>query len=73
VPAFCGQIDEKISIFEKNGVFLMSRKERRAKARREKIENLHKPIKANNKVLVIIAIATAVVVIGTYFIRYSGN
>jgi len=51
----------------------MSRKERRAKARREKIENLHKPIKANNKVLIIIAIATAVVVIGTYFIRYSGN
>ncbi|MCL1967640.1 MAG: hypothetical protein FWF67_07125 [Fibromonadales bacterium] len=49
----------------------MSRKERRAKARREKIENLHKPVKANNGVLIIVAIATVVVVVATYFIRYS--
>ena len=48
----------------------MSRKERRAKARRAKIENLHKPVKANNKVLVVIAIITAVLVIGTFSIKY---
>jgi len=51
----------------------MSRRERREKARREKIENLHKPVKANNGVLIIVAIATVVVVVGTYFIRYSSN
>jgi len=51
----------------------MSRKERRAKARREKVENLHRPVKANNGVLIAVAIATVVVVVGTYFIRYSSN
>jgi len=50
----------------------MSRKERRAKARREKIENLHRPVKANNGVLIAVAIVTAIIVIATYFIRYSG-
>jgi len=49
----------------------MSRKERRAKARREKIENLHRPVKANNGVLIVVAIVTVVVVVATYFIRYS--
>ncbi|MDR0517890.1 MAG: hypothetical protein LBH25_12680 [Fibromonadaceae bacterium] len=51
----------------------MSRKERRAKARRSKIENLHRPVKANNGILIAIAIATIVVVISTYFIRYGGQ
>jgi len=73
VLAVVGKIGEKISILEKKRSISMSRKERRAKARREKVENLHKPIKANSKVLIIIAVITAVVVIGTYFIRYSGS
>lgn len=51
----------------------MSRKERRAKARREKVENLYRPVKANNGILIAIAIATAVIVVATYFIRYSGS
>jgi len=51
----------------------MSRKERRAKARREKIENLRRPVKANNWVLIAIAAGTAIVVIATYFVRYSGQ
>jgi len=51
----------------------MSRKERRAKARREKIENLHKPVKANNRVLIAIAIATVIIVVATYAIRLGGN
>ncbi len=49
----------------------MSRRERRAKARREKIENLHKPVKASRNVLIIIAIIAAIVIIGTQFIKYS--
>jgi hypothetical protein len=49
----------------------MSRKERRAKNRREKIENLHRPVKANRGILIAVAIATVAVVIATYFIRYS--
>jgi hypothetical protein len=32
---------------------------------------LHRPVKANNGVLIIVAIATVVVVVATYFIRYS--
>ena len=51
----------------------MSRKERRAKARRAKIENLHRPVKANNKVLIVIAIITVILVIATFSIRYSGS
>jgi hypothetical protein len=49
----------------------MSRKERRAKARREKIENLHHPVKANKGVLIAVAIIAVVAVIATYFSRYS--
>ena len=49
----------------------MSRKERRAKARREKVENLHRPVKANHGVLITIAVVTVVIIIATYFIRYS--
>jgi len=51
----------------------MSRRERRANARRAKIENLHKPVKANRGVLIGVAVFTAVVVIATYFIRYSNS
>jgi len=51
----------------------MSRKERRAKARREKIENLHKPVKANNGVLIAIAIAAVIIVVATYAIRLGGS
>jgi hypothetical protein len=51
----------------------MSRKERRAKARQNKIEDLHHPVKANNGVLIAVAVATVVAVIATYFIRYSGQ
>jgi len=51
----------------------MSRKERRANARRAKIENLHKPVKANRGVLIAVALFTAVAVIATYFIRYSNS
>ncbi|MDR2582988.1 MAG: hypothetical protein LBC75_05855 [Fibromonadaceae bacterium] len=51
----------------------MSRKERRANARRAKIENLHKPVKANRGVLIAVAIFTVVIVIATYFIRYSNT
>jgi hypothetical protein len=51
----------------------MSRKDRRAQARRNKIEDLHRPVKANNGVLIIVAIVTVVAVVATYFIRYSGQ
>jgi hypothetical protein len=51
----------------------MSRKERRAAARREKVEKLHRPVKANNGVIIVVAVATAVIVIATYFIRYGSN
>jgi len=47
----------------------MSRKERRAKARSEKIKNLYRPVKANNWVLIAIAIAAVVIVIATQIIR----
>jgi len=51
----------------------MSRKERRENARRAKIENLHKPVKANSGVLIAVAIFTVVIVIATYVIRYSNS
>jgi len=51
----------------------MGRKERRANARRAKIENLHRPVKANRGVLIAVAIFTMVVVVATYFIRYSNS
>ncbi len=51
----------------------MSRRERRANARRAKIENLHKPVKANRGVLITVAIFTVIIVIATYFIRYSNT
>jgi len=51
----------------------MSRKERRAKARREKIENLHRPVKANHGVLITIAVVTIIIIIASYFIRFSGS
>jgi hypothetical protein len=47
----------------------MSRKERRAKARREKIKHLHRPVKANRGVLIVIAIAAVVIVVATYAVR----
>jgi hypothetical protein len=62
---------ENYYILSKFGDFFMSRKERRAKARRERVENLHRPVKANNGVLIAVAVATVVVVVATYFIRYS--
>jgi hypothetical protein len=49
----------------------MSRRERRMKARREKIENLHRPVKASRGVLITIAIIAAIVVIVTQFVKYS--
>jgi hypothetical protein len=49
----------------------MSRRERRIKARREKIENLHKPVKASRGVLITIAIIAAIVVIATQVIKFS--
>jgi hypothetical protein len=51
----------------------MSRKERRAKARSEKIENLYRPVKANHWVLIAIAVAAAIIVIVTQAIRFGGN
>jgi hypothetical protein len=67
--------NRKISIFiiQEWSLFSMSRKERRAKARQNKIEDLHHPVKANNGVLIAVAVATVVAVIATYFIRYSGQ
>jgi hypothetical protein len=62
----------EISIFiRKTEILLMSRRERRANARRAKIENLHRPVKANRGILITVAIFTVIVVIATYFIRYS--
>jgi hypothetical protein len=51
----------------------MSRKERRAKARREKVENLHRPVKANRGILIIFAIAIVIIVIATQVITFGGN
>jgi len=51
----------------------MSRKERRAKARRSKIENLHKPVKAHSGILIAIAIAAVIIVIATQAIRLGGS
>jgi hypothetical protein len=34
---------------------------------------LHKPVKANRGVLIAVAVFTVVVVIATYFIRYSNS
>ncbi|GHV11189.1 hypothetical protein AGMMS49938_01430 [Fibrobacterales bacterium] len=51
----------------------MSRKERRAKERNEKVKNLHKPVKANPKVLWAIAIITAIVVIASYSVRFMNE
>jgi hypothetical protein len=49
----------------------MGRKERRAKARRSKIENLHRPVKANKGVLIALSIFVVVAVIATYFVKFS--
>jgi hypothetical protein len=67
--------NRKISIFiiQEWSLFFMSRKERRAKARQNKIGDLHHPVKANNGVLIAVAVITVVAVIATYFIRYSGQ
>ena len=51
----------------------MSRKERRAKARREKIKNLYRPVKANHWVLIAIAVVAAIIVIVTQAIKFGGN
>ena len=51
----------------------MSRKERRAKARRSKIENLHKPVKASRGVIIALAIVAAIIVVATQAIRLSGS
>jgi len=60
-------------IKENSEIHTMSRRERRANARRAKIENLHKPVKANRGVLIAVAIFTVIIVIGTYFVRYSNS
>jgi hypothetical protein len=51
----------------------MGRKERRAKAPRSKVENLHRPVKGNKGVLAAIAIFVVIAVIATYFIRFSAG
>jgi len=49
----------------------MSRRERRANARRAKIENLHKPVKANRGVLIAIFTVAIILIIATQFVKYS--
>lgn len=51
----------------------MARKERRAKARREKIQNLHRPVKASRGALVAIGIAAVIIVLATYAIKFGSN
>jgi len=49
----------------------MSRKERRAKARREKIKNLYRPVKASNWVLIAIAVAAVAIVITAQIMKWG--
>ena len=51
----------------------MARKDRRAKARRTKMKDLHRPVKASRGALIALAIVAAVVVIVTQAIRLSGS
>ncbi|NLB63355.1 MAG: hypothetical protein GX801_04520 [Fibrobacter sp.] len=49
----------------------MGRKERRRQKRAAKKFNSRKTVQASNKVLIFLAIITVVLVIATFYVRYS--
>ncbi|MDR3002028.1 MAG: hypothetical protein LBU89_12300 [Fibromonadaceae bacterium] len=51
----------------------MARKERRAKARRTKIKDLRRPVKASRTALIVLAIIAAIAVIATQAIKLGGS
>lgn len=50
----------------------MSRRDRRYQKKAAKEFHSRKPVKADRKVLVILAVSAFVLVAGTYYLRYSG-
>ncbi|HSQ42462.1 MAG TPA: hypothetical protein VLM37_09305 [Fibrobacteraceae bacterium] len=50
----------------------MGRKERRYQQKAAKEFHSRKPVKANKRVLIILGIVTVMIVVVSYYLRYSG-